>query len=78
LVEALVDAFNWRLELGITRSWSKLSNGQCRREEVPSWTSDVGPLDERLCTYKGESRLALDKFFLKKNLEMKTGYLYTV
>jgi hypothetical protein len=78
MVEALVDAFNWRQELGIARSWSKLSKGKCGREEVPPWTSNIGPLNERLCTFKGESRLDLDKSFLKRNIETSTGYLYTV
>ena len=78
MVEALVDAFKWRLELGITGSWSKTSNGRSWKEEAPSWTSDVGPLEKRLCTFKGDRRPDLDKSFPRRNIETSTDYLYTV
>ncbi|KAM5461785.1 hypothetical protein MferCBS49748_007069 [Microsporum ferrugineum] len=83
MVEALVDAFNWRLELGIRRDKS-LDRSEQRstnftREEAPSWTSKVGPIEKPL-TFRepGSSYITPEQHFLKRNVRMSNGYLYTV
>lgn len=52
IVEALVDAFNWRLELR-TRRDNTVDKSEHRssnfvKEEAPPWTSRVGALEEHL------------------------------
>jgi hypothetical protein len=84
-LEALVDAFNWRLELGIRRD-NTLDKSEHRgsnfvREEAPSWTSRVGALEERLDFIKiGPNGVDLteESNFLKRNIRAPNGYLYTV
>ncbi|KAB8069237.1 hypothetical protein BDV29DRAFT_183170 [Aspergillus leporis] len=83
MVEALVDAFNWRLELGIRRNdttdMSEQRSSNFVREEAPSWTSKVGALEKTLCFSEGGyDSMTPESNFLKRNIEMPNGYLYTV
>ncbi|KAI9729371.1 MAG: hypothetical protein M1834_006895 [Cirrosporium novae-zelandiae] len=87
MVEALVDAFNWRLELGLGRDKSinePQSNGAAaadfEKEEAPSWTATVRPLTETLDLHRPQNTIKanLHKAFLKRNIEAPMGYLYTV
>ncbi|OAL35131.1 hypothetical protein AYO20_05608 [Fonsecaea nubica] len=81
MVEALVDAFNWRLELGLRRDKSmdesEHRHTNFNREEAPSWTAAVPPLPETLHLDKVETG-TLDASFLKRNIRAPKGYLYTV
>lgn len=85
MVEALVDAFNWRLELGIRRNnrtdSSEQRSSNFAREEAPSWTSKVGALGERLVFREAGcevSDMNMEQHFLKRNIKVPNGYLYTV
>jgi hypothetical protein len=85
MVEALVDAFNWRLELGIRRDHtlddSEQRSSNFKREEPPSWASKVGALEKPLLfTEPGynESYMTPERHFLERNIKMPNGYLYTV
>lgn len=81
MVEALVDAFNWRLEQGLRRNKSvdesKQRNTNFKREEAPIWTAAVNPLPATLHLDKLEQG-TLDGPFLKRNIRAPIGYLYTV
>lgn len=81
MIDALVDAFNWRLELGLRRDKamdeSKERAINFKREEMPIWTAVFKSLTETLHLDK------LDQgnpghFFLKWNIKALMGYLYTV
>ena len=85
LVEALVDVFNWRLELGIRRGGLPCDQSEGRatnfvREAIPMWTQTVPAIDHRvdLIDHKREPGAIPDKNFLKRNIEATTGYMYTV
>lgn len=94
LVEALVDAFNWRLELGIRRDNTTDRSEQQRgsnfiREEAPSWMSRVGAVEKPLdfiataaegtnTNTNGAADLTEEPHFLKRNIRAPNGYLYTV
>ncbi|ETI20907.1 hypothetical protein G647_07250 [Cladophialophora carrionii CBS 160.54] len=81
MVEALVEAFNWRLELGLRRDKS-IDSSENRstsfeREEAPTWTAAVKALPETLYLDKVETG-SLDSSFLKRDIRAPKGYLYTV
>ncbi|EXJ82595.1 hypothetical protein A1O3_06408 [Capronia epimyces CBS 606.96] len=82
LVEALVDAFNWRLKLGLRRDKSIDESEQrdinFQPEEPPAWTAAVQPLKETLDLNKFADRGNPHKSFLKRNIHAPMGYLYTV
>ena len=85
LVEALVEAFNWKLELGIRRGGRPSDQSEDRatnfvREVAPEWTKKVGALEKSLCLIDRESEpfAKVDQNFLKRNIEASMGYLYTV
>lgn len=83
MVEALVDAFNWRLELGIRRdkTTDKLEQRSFNfvREEAPSWTSKIGPVAKPLAFHEaGSSDMTMEQRFFKRNIRVPNGYLYTV
>ena len=86
LVEALVDAFNWNLELGIRRGrgvpcdQSEKRATKVVREEAPPWTKNVTGVQEplNLINWGSEPHARADETFLKRNVEATTGYSYTV
>ena len=85
LVETLVEAFNWRLELGIRRGGGPCDQSEKRatnfvREEAPPWTKNVAGLQDQvdLINRGSEPHARPDETFLKRNIEATTGYLYTV
>lgn len=85
MVEALVDAFNWRLTLGIRRDGtvdkSEQRGSNFVREEAPSWTAKVGALEKSLvCNEAGcqLSDMTMEQHFVKRNVKVPNGYLYTV
>lgn len=81
MVEALVDAFNWRLELGLRRDKSMDESMErainFKREKVPIWTAAVKPLTETLDLNKLDQGNP-SRFFLTRNIKAPMGYLYTV
>lgn len=85
MVEALVDAFNWRLQLGIRRD-NTLDRSDKRatnfkREVAPSWTAKVGRVKDKLVfNHEGwkESDMTEERNFWKRNIKVPNGYLYTV
>ncbi|EAS32714.2 uncharacterized protein CIMG_03738 [Coccidioides immitis RS] len=82
MVEALVDAFNWRLEHGIRRDnttdKSEQRSSNFMREEAPSWTSKIGPVAKPLAFREaGSSDMTMERHFLKRNIRVPNGYLYT-
>jgi len=82
MVEALVDAFNWRLELGIRRDGSRdeteNKHSTFVREQPPSWTNNATTLDRQLDLMNSESESGPHKSFLKRNIKAPMGYLYTL
>ncbi|KAL2366060.1 hypothetical protein RJZ56_000900 [Blastomyces dermatitidis] len=84
MVEALVDAFNWRLEHGIRQDNTMDKSEQRRfnfsREDAPSWTSKIGPVAKPLTFHEaGSTDMTLERhFFIKRNIRVPNGYLYTV
>lgn len=85
LVEALVDAFNWRLKLGLRRGGSRYrqSKGMAidsMLEEAPLWAKKAAPVGSPvdLINYEAEPFAQLDDHFLKRNIKAVTGYLYTI
>ena len=85
MVEALADAFNWRLKLGIRRKnttdTSEQRSSNVAREEAPSWTPKVGGLEEPLVFRKAGckvSDMTMEQHFLKTDTNIPNGYLYTV
>jgi hypothetical protein len=81
MVEALVHAFNWRLELGLRRDKSvDLSEQRATNfvpEEAPAWVATVKPSPEPLHLAKSEDGTP-SPYFSKRNIRAPTGYLYTV
>ncbi|PQE25290.1 hypothetical protein CJF32_00008581 [Rutstroemia sp. NJR-2017a WRK4] len=84
LVEALVDAFNWKLELGLRRGNMHPDQSEDRatnfvREVSPAWTKDVAGLEKHvsLINRKTEPSAIPDKNFLQRNIEASTGYMFT-
>ncbi|PGH05253.1 hypothetical protein AJ80_08361 [Polytolypa hystricis UAMH7299] len=80
LAEALVDAFNWRLEHGLRRGKS-IDESEARasnftREEAPGWTAKVASLVKPLNLIKSSSEP--HNVFLHRNIRAGMGYLYTV
>lgn len=85
LVEALVDAFNWKLELGIRRGGRPCDQSEERatnfvREVAPVWTGKVGAVEKRVSLIDRESEpfAKADDNFSRRNIEASMGYLYTV
>lgn len=84
MVEALVGAFNWRMEHGLRRDKSidesEMRTTSFEREEAPSWASAVGRLAETLNLNKPQNGIKANSHeaFLKRNIEAPMGYLYTV
>ncbi|KAI1910144.1 hypothetical protein LOZ65_006408 [Ophidiomyces ophidiicola] len=81
MVEALVDAFNWRLDLGLGRDKSinyVQSEEPYLREQAPSWTLEVGPLAESLVLTHSQKNSQPHEAFAKRNIQASMGYLYTV
>lgn len=81
MVEALVDAFNWRLEQGLRRNKSIDESEQrttsFKREEPPIWTSAILSLPKVLYLNRVEEG-TLGRTFLKRNIRAPIGYLYTI
>ena len=81
MVEALVDAFNWRLQLGLRRDKSidesEQRTSNFKREEAPIWTAAVKSLLKTLDLNNLEQGNP-NQFFLKRNIKAPMGYLYTV
>ncbi|KAL7620653.1 hypothetical protein AAE478_009648 [Parahypoxylon ruwenzoriense] len=78
-VEALVSAFDWKLEQGLRRDGSRnVEDGGVKIpfEAAPSWTSRVKPLAERLNLRPSDADGA-DPTFLKRNIDPPMGYLYS-
>ncbi|KAI1975138.1 hypothetical protein LOZ53_004767 [Ophidiomyces ophidiicola] len=81
MVEALVDAFNWRLDLGLRRDKSinyVQSEEPYLREQAPSWALEVGPLAEPLVLTHSQKNSQPNEAFAKRNIQASMGYLYTV
>lgn len=88
LVEDLVDAFNWRLELGLRRdgnhSYRRLDSGRApmpfEPESCPQWTKKASPLDERLVLhdFPHPEFSASNPAFAKRNIQASGGSLRTV
>ncbi|KAI9807058.1 MAG: hypothetical protein M1825_005775 [Sarcosagium campestre] len=85
MAEALVDAFNWRLELGLRRNKVRDESEQRRtnfiKEVAPPWTSKVGPLEKPLNLVSPENErtgITAEPNFLRRNIRAENGYLYTV
>lgn len=83
-VEALVAAFNWKLEQGLRRDGSQISGEedndsvQVILETPPSWTSKVKPIAKRLDLRPPNNTDSLDLAFQRRNIEAPMGYLYSV
>lgn len=77
LVEALVSAFNWKLEQGLRRNGTHGGDKAVNLQTRPDWTADIQPLPERLGLQRNETDSAGPEF-LKRNIDAPTGYLYCV
>jgi hypothetical protein len=83
-VEALVAAFNWKLEQGLRRDGSQVlgvgdnDSVQPVLESPPSWTSKVNPVAERLDLRPPNNTDSPDIAFQRRNIEAPMGYLYSV
>ncbi|KAK0114146.1 hypothetical protein ONS95_013648 [Cadophora gregata] len=85
LDEALVDVFNWKLELGIRRGGLPCDQSAVRasnftREACPCWTQNVAGLGQRvhLINRDSEPFAKADESFLRRSIEATTGYMYMV
>jgi hypothetical protein len=85
LVEALVDVFNWRLELGIRRGGRPCDQSEERatnftREEAPPWTQNIAGVEKQvnLIDRKSEPFAKSDENFLRRNIVATSGYLYII
>lgn len=83
-VEAIVAAFNWKLEQGLRRDGSQVSgvgdndSVQVVLETPPSWTSKLKPVAERLDLRPPNNTDGPDLAFQRRNIEAPMGYLYSV
>ncbi|KAK2739952.1 hypothetical protein FQN57_006271 [Myotisia sp. PD_48] len=82
MVEALVAAFNWRLEIGLLRD-DKIVGLTAEMnyfpmEEVPEWAATVGPSPRKLILTPSEASCPPSEHFLKRNIEASIGYLHGV
>lgn len=76
--EALVDAFNWKLEQGLRRGGTQnAGSDHGGLETLPRWTERVKPLPERL-NLRPNNNESADPNFLKRNIQAPMGYLYCV
>jgi hypothetical protein len=86
LVDALVDAFNWRMQLGIGRGGGASPDRSANRannflkERPLSWTRNIGAIEKplNLIDRSKEPHANPEENFLKRNIEAGVGYLYTV
>lgn len=92
LVEALVDAYNWKIKLGLRRGVTHhLENAllisEFRKEpnppleHVPSWCADVGALPTTLYLVPGDITGRTDRetgFFTKRNIVASIIQLYNI
>ena len=86
LVEAFVDAFNWKMQLGIRRGEDAARDRSVNRatnfskEEPPSWTRNIGAIEKPLSLIdRGkEPHANPEENFSKRNIEASVGYLYTI
>ncbi|CZT09314.1 uncharacterized protein RAG0_14113 [Rhynchosporium agropyri] len=84
LVEALVDVFNWKMELGIRRGGRPCDQSEERatnftREVNLSWTQGVSGIAQRVNLINRESEpfAKSDENFLGRNIEASAGHMYT-
>ena len=81
MVEALVDAFNARLELGFAGTILRTNPNNSfnfTREEALSWTSKVGALGKSLAFSEADCKvtdMTMERHFLKRNIRAPNGYL---
>lgn len=83
LTEALVDAVNWRLRLGLRMDGSKdltpSKESTLCLENVPGWLNKVPELEEPLCLLKPDRsskfELNVSQAFSERNIK-PMGYLY--
>ncbi|ERF74189.1 hypothetical protein EPUS_03379 [Endocarpon pusillum Z07020] len=85
LVETLVDAFNWKMQLGIRRGEEAALDRSVNRatnfsKEAPSWTRNIGVIGKppSLIDRDKEPHANPEENFSKRNIEAGVGYLYTV
>ncbi|KAA8899165.1 hypothetical protein TRICI_006381 [Trichomonascus ciferrii] len=82
LVEELVKAFNWRLELGLRHDHSKdFSENRAtnfERERVPDWAASVPPIENFLQLTYSQEGIKFSPYFTKRNLGVCTGHLYNI
>ncbi|KAA8894746.1 hypothetical protein FN846DRAFT_999075 [Sphaerosporella brunnea] len=88
MVEALVDAFNWRLDHGRHRNGKhesacarRMATNQrkLRYETPPEWTRWVPPLDDYLdLVQNGYAVRQDDPAFLRRNISAFTAFLYKI
>ena len=76
--EALVDAFNWKLGVGLWRDGSQTEDDcgvKASLESPPDWTSGVKPLAERLKLRRSDGDGACP-IFEERNIDAPMGNLY--
>lgn len=88
LVEDLVDAFNWRLDLGLRRdgypTYRRLDTGKpptpFKPEISPQWAQKASRLDERLVLHEfpHPEFSASNPAFAKRNIQASGASLRTV
>lgn len=80
-VETLVQAFNWRLSLGLRRDGRRVTRKEIEsspppEERAPTWTRHVGRLDEHL-DLCGTPNTKTHPFS-QRNIAVNTGYFYSI
>lgn len=79
LIEALVDSFNWRYNLGLRRT--RKTEDPCPANEIaPEWTRRVGRLPEplRLGFFQFRIRKGEDVFTLRNIHDLTAAYFYNI
>lgn len=82
LAEVLVEAFTWRLELGLRRDDTPIMDRTVdpppfTPETCPRWTAKVLPLKDKLIMHPEEDEY-FDSPLHRRNIYMSTGWFYTV
>ncbi|KAM3443251.1 hypothetical protein MY4824_000554 [Beauveria thailandica] len=83
-VEALVAAFNWKIEEGLRRNGKHAFELEDKAdyplflEKAPDWTSKVGPLAETIDLRAPGNEDGVNAIFQKRNIVATMGYLYCV